>query len=98
MAPTSASAPKATDAEDEKTWLLAVRGEVTAIRDLLRGRGARPSDDRLCDQVQLCYLLGLYREGGALFRLVDATRVNAWYYDRTRKLAHVCELRCAHAQ
>jgi restriction endonuclease Mrr len=86
--------PNATD--EEHRWLDVVRAEVAAIRDLLRGRGERPAEDRLCDMVQLCYMLGLYREGCALFALVDGTYANAWQYERTRKLARICELRGNH--
>jgi len=96
--PRPTPAPKVAAQNEEQTWLLVVRAEVTAIRDLLRGRGVRPTDERLCDQVQLCYLLGLYREGGELFRLVDGTRVHPWYYERTRRLAQVCDMRCAHGR
>lgn len=91
---TPVARPNATD--EEHRWLDAVRAEVTAIRDLMRGRGERPADDRLCDMVQFCYMLGLCREGCALFALVDGTCADGWQYERTRKLARICELRGNH--
>ncbi len=81
-----------TDGEEHR-WLDAIRREVRAIRELLTGRAARPSDERLCDLVQLCYTLGLYEEARDLFALVDPGAVNAWWYERTQKLARVCALR-----
>jgi len=87
---------RSTDRDEERRWLDALRAEVTAIRELLRGRGERPTDDSLCDMVQFCYTLGLYREGWELFALVDKMRTNGWQYERTRKLAKVCELKGDH--
>ena len=77
--------------------MAAMRREVSAIRDFLHGHAERPSDERLCDMVQFCYTLDLYHEGCDLFALVDRTRVNSWHYERTRKLARICELKCNHA-
>lgn len=92
--PTPTSRPN--DRDEERRLVDAVRAEVTAIRDLLRGRGERPSDDRLCDMVQFCYTIALYREGCALFALVDKACANGWQYERTRKVARICELRENH--
>lgn len=66
---------------------------VGGICDFLNGRAARPSDERLCDWINLCYEFGLYREGRELFALVDPSQVNPWYYERTRRLAKVCALK-----
>jgi len=63
------------------------------IRDFLKGRADRPSDERLCDWIHLCYELELYREGRDLFALVDPSQVNPWYYERTRRLAKVCAMK-----
>lgn len=68
---------------------------VTAIQDFLNGRYERPSDERLCDWVSLCYEFGLFKEGVELFRLVDPAVVNPWYYERTRRLARICNMKTA---
>jgi hypothetical protein len=69
--------------------------QIAAVRDFLNGRGTRPSDERLCDWVNFCYEFGLYREGNSLFRLIDPSQVNNWYYERTKRLARVCALKAA---
>ena len=74
----------------------AVRGvQIAAVRDFLNGRSGRPSDERLCDWVHLCYEFELYREGQELFALVDPMQVNPWYYDRAKRLAKVCAMKVA---
>lgn len=67
--------------------------QVTAVRDFLNGRSGRPSDERLCDWVNFCYEFGLFREGRELFKLIDPSQVNDWYYERTRRLARVCAMK-----
>ena len=69
--------------------------QVTAVRDFLNGRSGRPSDERLCDWVNFCYEFGLFREGRELFKLVDPSQVNDWYYERARRLARVCAMKVA---
>jgi len=65
------------------------------VRDFLNGRSSRPSDERLCDWVNFCYEFGLFREGRDLFRLVDPSQVNLWYYERAKRLAKVCAMKVA---
>lgn len=72
-----------------------IDAQVTAIRDFLNGRAGRPSDERLCDWVHLCYEFELYREGRDLFALIDPTQVNPWYYDRAKRSAKVCAMKVA---
>ncbi len=67
--------------------------QVTTVRDFLNGRSGRPSDERLCDWVNFCYDFGLFREGRDLFRLIDPSQVNDWYYERTKRLARVCAMK-----
>jgi len=62
------------------------------IRRFLRGGGARPSDEVLCDWVQFCYTFELYPEGHKIFTLIDAAAVDAWPYQRAKKLAQVCRM------
>lgn len=69
--------------------------QIATIRDFLNGRAGRPSDERLCDWVHLCYEFELYCEGRDLFALVDPTQVNSWYYERARRLAKVCAMKVA---
>ena len=69
--------------------------QIVTVRDFLNGRAGRPSDERLCDWVHLCYEFELYREGRELFALVDPTQVNPWYYERAKRLAKVCAMKVA---
>lgn len=69
--------------------------QVASVRSFLNGRSDRPSDERLCDWVNFCYEFGLFREGRDLFRLIDPTQVNDWYYERTKRLAKVCAMKVA---
>lgn len=73
----------------------ALDAQIAAVRDFLNGRSSRPSDERLCDWVHFCYEFGLFREGRDLFRLIDPTQVNPWYYERAKRLAKVCALKAA---
>jgi hypothetical protein len=63
------------------------------IRAFLQGQAGRPTDDVLCDWVQLCYAFELFQEGARLFDLIDQSAVHPWHYDRTRRQAKVCRLR-----
>jgi hypothetical protein len=68
--------------------------EIQAIRAFLQGRtDHRPSDEKLCDWVQFCYTFELYAEGRDLFALVSGENTNSWYFERTRKVARICEMR-----
>lgn len=68
--------------------------EIECIRTYLAGRSDQnPSEEKKCDWVNFCYTFELYAEGRDLFRLVAADGVNSWYWERTRKLAKICELR-----
>lgn len=66
--------------------------EVANIRLYLEGRSSLPvSDEKLCDWVYFCYVFGLYSEGRELFSLVNGAEVNPWYFERTKRIAKVCE-------
>jgi hypothetical protein len=78
----------------DKQLLQAVRQPVRRIQDFLQGRGNdTPKSEDVCDWVQLCYTLGLYREGAALWQYVQRDEVNAWLYERSKKIAAVCRTR-----
>jgi len=62
------------------------------IRRFLRGNSARPPDEVLCDWVQFCYMFELYMEGYKIFTLIDPAAVDAWPYQRAKKLAQVCRM------
>jgi len=66
---------------------------ISQIRRFLRGNSARPSDEVLCDWVQFCYTFELYTDGHKIFTLIDAAAVDAWPYQRAKKLAQVCRMR-----
>ncbi len=64
------------------------------MRAFLLGRSdQRPSDEKLCDWVHLCYTLELYATARDLFRLINPAEVHPWYFERTRKLARICSIR-----
>lgn len=68
--------------------------ELDALRTFLEGRSDhRHTDERICDWIQFCYTLELYSEASDLFKLADANSVHPWYFERTRKVARICELR-----
>lgn len=76
----------------DNTIHAALDQEVATIRAYLEGRSAlHVSDERLCDWINFCYLLGMYTEGKDLFALVNGAEVNPWYFNRTKKIARVCE-------
>ncbi len=66
-----------------------------AIRQVLNGSMATPSDEVLCDWVHFCYDFGLFEEGQMLFTFVTTDQVNPWYYERTKKIARLCSIRTA---
>lgn len=71
-----------------------VMEQIRRIEKFLEGRSdVRASDEQLCDWVNFCYSFEMYPEGRDLFRLVAADGVNPWYFERTRKMAKICELR-----
>lgn len=63
------------------------------IHTFLQGRSARPSDDVLCDWLQLCYTVELYQEGADLFNLISPAAVQPPLYERVQRMAKVCRLR-----
>lgn len=68
--------------------------QVEAIHAFLEGRSDhRPTDEKICDWIQFCYWFELYAEGRDLYKVISADGVNPWYWERTRKLAKICELR-----
>lgn len=67
--------------------------EIAQVHSFLRGRSSRPSDEKLCDWVHFCYNFGLFAEGRDLFRMVDPSQVHPWYFERTRRLARVCDMK-----
>jgi hypothetical protein len=85
----TASAP-----DNEARRLELLSAQVAEIRAFLFGRtDNRPSDEKLCDWIYFCYTFELYTEARDLFPLIDPAQVNAWYFERTRKLAKICAMR-----
>lgn len=81
---------------EEKTngYYVILDREIAAIRAFLQGRSDhRPSDEKLCDWVQFCYLFELPIEGRDLFALVNPGEVDPWYLERTKKIARICALK-----
>jgi len=79
--------------DEESRWLEIIEGEVRAARDFLQGRVPRPSDERLCDLVWLCYLLELHQEVHDLFAIIDRSAVDPWLYKRTARLARLSAMK-----
>lgn len=68
--------------------------EISAIRAYLAGQSdQQPSDEKLCDWIHFCYTFELYSEGKDLFSLVSPDSVYPWYYDKTKRIAKICEIR-----
>jgi len=68
--------------------------EIADIQTYLVGHSSKqPSAEKLCDWVYFCYTFEMYPEGRDLFALIDPDEVHSWYYERTKKLARLCELR-----
>lgn len=75
----------------DRDLLARVREPVRRIQDFLQGRGNdAPKSEEICDWIHFCYLLGLFREGAALWQFVHQDGVNDWQYERTKRLAAVC--------
>jgi len=67
--------------------------EIASLRRFLSGANMpTPSSEKICDWINFCYLLRLYREGIELFSYVDPIDVNDWYYERTKKIAKLCNI------
>ncbi|CAG0973134.1 hypothetical protein ANRL3_01629 [Anaerolineae bacterium] len=86
--------PQSVAVPQRQDYHAALDREVGAIQSFLQGRSdQRPSDEKLCDWVQLCYTLELYTAARDLFRLINPTDVHPWYFERTKKLARICTIR-----
>jgi restriction endonuclease Mrr len=67
--------------------------EIRAIRGFLAGNASTaPSDEKLCDWVQFCYVFELLTEAPSLFKMIRPEQVDPWLYERARRLAQACEL------
>jgi hypothetical protein len=84
----AAERAKAITNVSDNDLMRAARRQVRQIQDYLQGRdGNRPNGEQICDWIHFCYQFSLYREAAALFPLVHTDDVNAWYLERTRKIA-----------
>jgi hypothetical protein len=91
---TSREKPQSAAMPQTQDYHAALEREVCAIRVFLQGRtDHRPSDEKLCDWVQLCYTLELYAMARDLFRVIDPADVHPWHFERTKKLARICALK-----
>lgn len=79
---------------NDKELASRVRKLVQRIQDFLQGRGNQtPQSEEICDWINLCYALELYREATALWQYVHQDEVNGWHFDRTKKVAAVCRVK-----
>lgn len=69
--------------------------KIHEIESFLAGRALRkPSDEELCDCVQLCYFFELHQEGLQLFAFIQPeTLNNDWLYRRTKRYADLCRIK-----
>lgn len=68
--------------------------ELKTIRSYLVGSSSlQPDGEKLCDWVHFCYTLELYAEGRDLFALVNPAEVHPWYFERTKRIARLCEFK-----
>ena len=67
--------------------------QLAMIRAFLQGRSSRPNDEVLCDWLAFCYTFELFAEAYELYQLIDPAAVNAWLYQRTKRIATVCRTR-----
>ena len=74
--------------------IAALQRELEIIQSFLIGRlEHRPSDEKLCDWVLFCYTAEMFSAGRDIFRLINQEAVNAWYFEKVRKLARLCSLK-----
>jgi len=67
------------------------RRRLDEIHAFLHGQTASmPSAELLCDWIQFCYALELYREAAALLPYVREDEVDAAIYKRAERIAEVC--------
>jgi hypothetical protein len=67
------------------------RRRVDEVHAFLHGQTAgTPSAEALCDWIQFCYALELYREASALSTYVREDEVDAAIYRRAKRVAEVC--------
>ncbi len=79
---------------NDKELASRARKLVRRIQDFLQGRGNQtPQSEEICDWINLCYALELYREATALWQYVHQDEVNAWQFDRTKRVAAVCRVK-----
>ena len=68
--------------------------EIDSIQAYLTGRTEQhPASEKFCDWVQFCYTFEMYPEACALFALISPEEVNPWYWERTKKLARICQVK-----
>ena len=64
------------------------------VHAFLNGKNAStPATETLCDWIQFCYALELYREAAALLPFVSADDVDRATYARSRRIAEVARTR-----
>jgi hypothetical protein len=68
-----------------------LRGWLDDVHNFLHGKiTSTPSSEVLCDWIQFCYAMGLYREAAALLAYVHGSEVDPAIYKRARRVAEVC--------
>ena len=79
---------------DNHNRIIILDREIENIRKYLNGKlASSPSAEKLCDWIYFCYTFVMYSEGRDIFATIDSNDVHLWYYERTKKLARMCEIR-----
>lgn len=86
------SSASPTGTQDQEAHVILDR-QINHIREYLRGRVARPSEEVLCEWVYFCYTFELFKEAVELFNLINPEAVDTWPYERAKRIARVCRIR-----
>lgn len=92
--------------EDKEIWRNPTRLEQETLFKKLTDKTARQidmflngqtdqalSEEVLCEWIEFCYTNGLYKEGAALLRYIDESKVPTEIYQRTKKIAEICKIK-----
>lgn len=78
----------------DQHYLNIIKKLVSEIRSFLNGTlTLAPSEERICQWIDYCYLFEIYWEGAELFRRISPDAVSEDLYRRTKKIAEACKNR-----
>ncbi len=78
----------------DRHYLKIIKRLVVEIKSFLNGTSASvPSEEKICQWIDYCYLFEMYWEGAELFHRVSPDAVSEDLYRRTKKIAEACKNR-----